>query len=148
MNDWPESGRPSRAGARKLNAWTLIAALVIGVVLSFAFQTWRQTAPDWALGQPGTLHAVFLTNGQAYYGTLERSSYSALVLTKVFYVQISVDPQGNQRISKLMNRTDEDWHAPLRMSIPLDKILFVEVVGPDSRIAKLIAEATKQGKSQ
>ncbi len=143
-----EGDPPARAGVRKLNVWALIAALLVGMALSFAIQTWRQATSDWALGPVGAVHAVFLTNGQAYYGTLERLSPSALVLTKVFYVQISVDPQSNQRISKLMNRTDEDWHAPLRMSIPLDKILFVEVVGPDSRIVKLIAEATKQGKSQ
>ena len=100
---------------------------------------------DLGLGPAGRLHAVMLVNGQVYYGTLARDTGDALVLEDVFYVQVTADAQSQQRTNRVMRRSETDWHGPDRMAIPRDKIVFVEPVGTQSQLAKLIAEAkTKQ----
>jgi hypothetical protein len=128
--------------------WAILASLGLGfiIALCLAIQTWRQLVPDLALGSKGTLHAVMLNDGQIYYGNLEAVTANALVLTQVFYVQTSLDEQTKQRVNKLVSRTREDWHGPLKTTIPLDKILMVEVVGPNSTVAKLIHDANAQAK--
>jgi hypothetical protein len=122
-----------------------VAALAIGLVIAVALatQTWRSDSGhlEPGLGPIGALHSVLLTNNQVYYGTLEKVGSDFIVLTRVFYVQVT-DPKSNERTNKLVERASSDWHAPTQMMVPLDKIIFVEVVGPESSVAKLIAQAT------
>jgi hypothetical protein len=78
--------------------------------------------PNFQVGPRGTRLSVLLTNGQIYYARLAGITRSAVVLDHVFYVDVSVDPKINQRANKLVNREENDWHGPVRMSIPLDKV--------------------------
>ncbi len=123
----------------------IVGALVLGLVIAVALavRDWRGNEQGLAggLGPIGTLHSVLLANNQVYYGTLEKVGPSYIVLTRVFYVQVVTDPKTNERVNKLVERATNDWHAPLSMTIPVEKILFVEVVGPESSVAKLIAQA-------
>jgi hypothetical protein len=132
---------PRLWGFRRL---AVIAALAIGLVIavSLALQTVRLfERPQLGLGPVGTLHSALLTNGQVYYGTLQQVAPNYIVLSRVFYVQSSLDEKTGARSNKLVDRAATDWHGPSSMSIPLDKIVFIEVVGPGSTVAKLIAEA-------
>jgi hypothetical protein len=130
---------PRTWGFRRL---AVIAALLIGSVIaaSLALQTTRLfERPQFGLGALGTLHSALLTNGQVYYGTLQQVGPNYIVLSKVYYVQTTADDKTGARTNKLIDRAATDWHAPLSMTIPIDKIVFIEVVGPDSTVAKLIA---------
>jgi hypothetical protein len=100
---------------------------------------------DFGLGSPGMLHAVTIVGGPVFYGFLDRTTRDAVVLTDVYYVQITPDAQSNQRVNKLVRRADADWHGPEKMSIPYDKIVLVEIVGPRSTVAKLVSEAKAKG---
>jgi len=62
-------------------------------------------------------------------------------LSQVFYVQVTADEKIGERTNKLIERRTNDWHAPSRMTIPTDKIVFIEEVGTDSQVAKLIAQS-------
>jgi hypothetical protein len=46
-------------------------------------------------------------------------------------------------MNKLVSRQQNEGHPPTRMSLPFDKIEFVEVVGGGSTVATLIAEAKR-----
>ena len=81
-----------------------------------------------------------LANGQVYYGEFVESDANHLRLTNVYYVQSTVDPQTQQAGNRLVSRRKADWHAPLWMTLPLDKVLMVEAVAPDSRLAQLVKE--------
>jgi len=61
-------------------------------------------------------------------------------LSDVYYVQTGLDPSNNQRNNRLVSRQQADWHAPLRTTFPADKVMMVELVGPDSQLAQLIAQ--------
>jgi hypothetical protein len=87
--------------------------------------------------------AVLPTNGSAYFGRLEGLGTPSPVLSDVFYVQSSQDPQTRQGSNILVKRGKE-WHAPDRMILNSNMIMLVEPVSPGSRVAQLIAQAKNQ----
>jgi len=117
------------------------AASYLAAALFVLLAACSKEARDLGLGSPGSLYAVTIVGGPVFYGFLDRTTPDALVLSDVYYVQISSDAKSNQRVNKLVRRSDTDWHGPEKMSIPYDKVVMVELVGSTSVVAKLIAEA-------
>jgi hypothetical protein len=88
--------------------------------------------------------AVFLTNGQVFFGKLSGAGSDNPRLDDVFYVQTQVNPDTKQTTSVLIRRGKE-WHGPAYMYVNSRSILVIEPVSADSKVAQLIAEAQKQG---
>ena len=98
--------------------------------------------------------AVFLNNGQVYFGHLfgERSQYA--VLKDVFYLQVTQAPQPirpgetpptNINIVKLGG----ELHGPTdEMRINRDQILFIEDLREDSRVSQAINQFTAGTQNQ
>jgi len=86
--------------------------------------------------------AVFLTNGQVYFGKLssERSQY--VVLQDIFYLQVSPlsggeSPDQGANLVKL----GTELHGPAdEMRINRDHILYIEDLRPDSRVVETIRQ--------
>ena len=102
----------------------------------------------WFLGRRAVsmstpYQAVLLTNGSAYFGHLEGLGTPFPILTEVFYVQSSQDPQTKQ-VSNILVKRGKEWHAPDRMILNSNMIVLVEPVSPGSRVAQLIAQAKNQ----
>lgn len=91
---------------------------------------------------PAAYYAVLLNGGQAYFGKLEDQGNGYVTLNEVYYVQTRVNPENKETTSALVKRGKE-VHAPARMMLNAASIQYVEPVGADSQIAKLIAEANK-----
>ncbi len=87
--------------------------------------------------------AVFLDNGQAFIGMMEKAGSHYPVLKDVFYIQRQEDPKTKEVRSILVKRGSE-WHGPDQMYINASHIVFIETVSPDSRVAKLITGAKGQ----
>ena len=83
--------------------------------------------------------AVFLDSGVSFFGKLEGYGADYPVLTSVFYVQSSTNPETKQVTNTLVKRGKE-WHAPDRMVINARHIVFVEPVTAGSTVANLIAQ--------
>jgi hypothetical protein len=88
--------------------------------------------------------AVFMANGQVFFGKLSGLGSEHPRLDDVFYVQQQVNPEAKQATSVLIRRGRE-WHGPAYMVLNARSILLIEPVGTDSKVAQLIAEAQKQG---
>lgn len=88
--------------------------------------------------------AVFLANGQVFFGKLSAAGSDYPRLDDVFYVQTQVNPDTKQTASVLIRRGKE-WHGPSYMHLNARSILLIEPVGEDSKVAQLIVEAQKQG---
>lgn len=103
----------------------------------------------WVVSHPRTIkfnqtyQAVLLTNNQVYFGKLEGYGTENPVLTEVYYVQSSMNPQTREQQNVLTQRGKE-WHSPDRMYINPKQIVIVEPVGPNSRVAELIKELKLQ----
>ena len=65
------------------------------------------------------------------------------VLSDGLYIVPQTDPTTKQSKNILVKRGKE-LHAPDRMYLNANSILFVEPVGADSKVAQLISEASKQ----
>ncbi len=123
---------------------TKITLVVLGLVsalslATLAWSSWEDTRSHRVIehGQVGTLCSVLLVNGQVYYGILRNVRPGAIELANIYYVQSF--PQANgQTENRLVNRQKNDWHSPELMAIPNDKVMMLEVVGAQSRLAKLI----------
>jgi hypothetical protein len=83
---------------------------------------------------------VLLSNGAVYYGKLAGYGTSHPMLTDVFYILSKTDPNSKQVTNVLVKRGKE-LHGPDRMYLNASQIIFVEPVGPDSKVAQLINEA-------
>jgi hypothetical protein len=86
--------------------------------------------------------AVFLDNGQVFFGKISDTGSSFLTLRDVFYVQTLVE-QEKKKTANLLIKRGSEWHNPDSMRINVRHILVIEPVGPDSRVAQLIREAKK-----
>ena len=88
----------------------------------------------------GEYQAVFLDNGQTYFGKLDSKSGEFLNLTDVFYLQANTaanSPQGGLALSKL----GTEAHAPEdKMSINKSHVLFIENLKSDSKVVQAIQQ--------
>ena len=91
------------------------------------------------LSFPTEYQAVFLDNGQVFFGRLKDDGSSYLTLWDVFYIKQQASPDKKEAQSILVKRGSE-WHAPGFMRINTRHIIYIEPVAPDSRVALLIRE--------
>jgi hypothetical protein len=84
--------------------------------------------------------AVLLTNGSVYFGHLQGYGGRNPVLTDVYYIVTQANAASKQSNNVLVKRGKE-LHAPDRMYLNPNALLFVEPVGPNSKVAQLIAQA-------
>jgi len=87
--------------------------------------------------------AVVLINNSVYYGKLSGWGTSNPVLTDVFYIVSKTDPD-SKKVSNILIKRGKELHGPDRMYLNPSQIILVEPVGADSKVAQLIAEASKQ----
>ena len=93
---------------------------------------------------PGTEYqAIFLANGQVFFGKLENANSEYPLLKDAFYIQTQTDPTTKQTRSVLIKRGNE-LHGPDKMYLNSKHIVVIESVGPNSKVAQLIKEAKAQ----
>ncbi|MGD0216631.1 MAG: hypothetical protein ACLPT6_01595 [Desulfobaccales bacterium] len=88
---------------------------------------------------PTEYQAVFLDNGQVFFGRLRDDGSSYLTLRDVFYIKRQAIPDKKEVQSLLVKRGSE-WHAPDFMRINSRHVVLIEPVAPDSQVALLIRE--------
>jgi small nuclear ribonucleoprotein (snRNP)-like protein len=84
--------------------------------------------------------AVLLMNGAVYFGHLQGYGQPNPVLTDVFYIVSQTNPETKQ-VNNILVKRGKELHEPDRMYINASHIVFVEPVGPNSKVAQLIAQA-------
>ena len=134
--DVPEEADVPRRRGGKL----LLAALIIA--LSILGHAWIVTHPR-AVSFDQTYQAVLLSNNNVYFGKLEGYGTENPVLTEVYYVQTSVNPNTKEQ-TNILTKRGKEWHSPDRMYINPKQIVIVEPVGPNSRVSELIKELKLQ----
>lgn len=89
--------------------------------------------------------AVFMTNGQVYFGKLQNPTGTYAKLTDVYYLQVqqAVQPAAENEESSQVSLTKlgSELHGPTdKMHISRDQILFWENLKDDSTVVKAIKE--------
>ena len=131
------SEEPAKSFGRGLGRVACILAGLL-VVLAVGLHIYRYLrGPAIRFSTP--YQAVLLTNGSVYFGHLQAYGTLHPVLTDVFYVVSQTNPETKQVGSVLVKRGKE-LHEPDRMYINPNQIVFVETVGPNSEVARHIAQ--------
>lgn len=126
-----------------VSPWFWVLLLFIVLIVGGVFYTKRSgsndlTQPSGSLLGSSTYQAVFLDNGQVYFGKLDQSSKERYFLTDVFYLQagsVGVDQSANLSLTKL----GSEAHGPEdKMQINPDHVLFIENMKDDSKVVSAI----------
>ena len=127
---------------RDVGRWPLpVRGFFIGLifVIVAAFLLVRDARPAAPVAFTTPYQAVVLMNGSAYFGKLEGYGTPTPVLREVYYIVTQTNPETKQNSSVLVKRGKE-LHEPDRMYLNPAQVLWVEPVGPNSQVAKLIAQ--------
>ena len=91
--------------------------------------------------------AIFMDNGQVFFGKIENAGGTYPLIREVFYIGRQTSPDGKEVKNILVKRGNE-WHGPEYMYINGQHIVVIEPVAANSRVAQLIKEAKAQAPQQ
>ncbi len=140
--------------AKLLTVFLILAAVTfIGVYLSRAVGS--LTSNSAVNGKE--FQAVFLTNGQVYFGKVSKVDSSYVKLTNIYYLQVTAAANGSQTVQPKASDTANqqvslaklggELHGPEdTMFISRQQVLFWENLKSDGKVAKAIADYVAQGK--
>ncbi|HTV66312.1 MAG TPA: hypothetical protein VMD98_11945 [Bryocella sp.] len=125
------SGKPRGSNVVLWSVAGLIIGLLIGHVVTYHMR--RHHPPAFTT----QYQAVLLTNGAVYYGKLSGYGTRNPTMDDVFYIVSKTDPETKQ-VSNVLVKRGKELHGPDKMYLNPNQIVFVESVGPDSKVAQLI----------
>ncbi|HEV2011574.1 MAG TPA: hypothetical protein VGS17_11175 [Candidatus Limnocylindria bacterium] len=113
-------------------------ALAVFVLTFFATQWWDFTLPTLGRAQ---YQAVFLTNGQTYFGRYYDRIGAYAKIEDVYYLQQTQSADPNQPPDTKIVRRGSELHGPApRMVVPRSAVLFVEDLTDASPIAQFMRQ--------
>ncbi|MHB8871388.1 MAG: hypothetical protein ACYC5G_02950 [Candidatus Doudnabacteria bacterium] len=161
MNGQPQMGsaQPMQSQGSSRAPWVVLVIVVVVVlaVLGFLFRD------KLGMGQKSQTklsgyQAVFLTNGQVYFGKVSDMRDKYVTLKDIYYLQVNQQEQlqsgqpaattttSNQQPQLSLVKLGNELHGPDDiMQINRDQILFFEELKADGRVAQAIEEYKKNG---
>jgi hypothetical protein len=124
-----------RGSAAVQIVWVVAGIVVIIAGLLVARNANRTSAVSFST----PYQAVLLTSGAAYFGKLEGYGTPRPILKEVYYIVSQTNPETKQT-SNVLVRRGKELHEPGDMYLNPNQILCVESVGPNSKVAQLIAQ--------
>lgn len=116
-------------------------ALVVFIAALFFTQWWDFTVP--AIGR-APYQAVFLANGQTYFGRYYDRIGAYAKIEDVYYLQQVESTEANAASTTRIVRRGRELHEPgSRMLIPKSAILFIEDLTDASPIAQFMRRDTR-----
>ena len=92
-----------------------------------------------------TYQAVFLDNGQVFFGKIENAESRFPLLRDVYYVQrVEGTEEDKGQVKSMLIKRGSEWHGPDLMYLNSQHIVLIEPVDPDSRVAELIREVNAE----
>lgn len=127
----------------------VIAALVYVGYITKGFGIWKNKTTGTS--QNSEWQAVFLTNGQVYFGKLSGVNSDFVTLKDIYYLQVqkAVQPsdQNSADQSKVsLIKLGNELHGPMdEMKISRTQILFYENLKADGKVVQAIDKYIKEG---
>lgn len=123
----------------------LVISLIIVLGLYFISKYSRFNVLGLA-GDNNNWQAVFLTNGQVYFGKVVKENNKTVVLREIYYLQITqpLQTSGDQQTTPAQNelslvKLGNELHGPKdEMRINAAHVLFIEDLKADSRVVEAI----------
>lgn len=128
---------------------TLIVLLIIVSLIASIFLVTRLTANTSAAGaaKKSQYQALFLTNGQVYFGHIKNVNSGYVKLTDIYYLQVQqqVQPKDNnqsgQQPQVSLAKLGSELHGPEdTMYVSRDQVLFWENLKADGKVTQAIKD--------
>ncbi len=122
----------------------LMFVFIFVVLVTIGFYGYKKLSSKPSI-EPDTYYAVFLTNGQVYFGKPESMTRDELVLIDVYYLQLSgdatavatADPLSEPKFALV--KLGKEIHGPVdTLYINRDNVLFYEQLRKDSQVVTSI----------
>lgn len=126
-----------------------VVVIVILVVAFLAFWGWKQMAGGSSSFVKGNQYqALFLTNGQVYFGKLSNVDDKYVKLSDIYYLQVQQTVQPAQQQTNQNNnpqvslaKLGSELHGPEdTMLVNRDQVLFWENIKDDGKVVQAIKE--------
>lgn len=147
--DMRDSG--GRSGSKL--PWVILALVVVVLVVLgvlFRDKLFQGQDKNTPAGTPSGYQAVFLTNGQVYFGKLTNAMSEYVTLEDIYYLQVTQPPlQGSQTNTQATQaqpqlslvKLGQELHGPVdSMQINHEQILFYEDMKEDGRVMQAIRQ--------
>jgi len=129
--------------------WLVVIVIVVVIVLGGLFLISKYSRFNvLGLSSNGDWQAVFLSNGQVYFGKVVKSSSKEIVVQDIYYLQVTQalqrsgqqqDAQDTQQSELSLVKLGNELHGPTdEMRINRDHVLFTEDLKNDSRVVEAI----------
>lgn len=147
-------------GSRSKMPWMILAVVVIIVLAVLGYLFRDKLSGSGATPALSGYQAVFLTNGQVYFGKLSDADSAYVSLRDIYYLQVNqqLQPDGStqtaaqQQAAAAANpqlslvKLGNELHGPAdAMKINRDQILFYEDLKNDGKVAQAIVSYQKNG---
>lgn len=127
----------------------VIIALAYAIYATKGFGLWKSKTDSF---KTGNWQAVFLSNGQVYFGHLGGLNSQFVDLNEIYYLQVQkpIQPKSDSDTGKLtLVKLGNELHGPVdKMSINRDQILFVEDMKEDGKVVQAIKRYIEKGPDQ
>lgn len=129
---------------RLLNIFIIVIVIFIIFILIFSFfgdkTKTKKREISW--------QAVFLTNGQVYFGKISEEDEREIILRNIYYLRTAESfQQGKEPVEFSLIKLGEELHGPVdEMRINRNHILFLESLRNDSRVVQAIRKHLTQSK--
>ena len=142
--------QPRRSNGSKA-PWIVlvIAILVLLAVVGYLFRD-KFTNKAVTTQKSSGYQAVFLTNGQVYFGKISNAGADYVTLKDIFYLQVNqqlqsgsaaTQQQSDQQPQLSLVKLGNELHGPVdSMQINRSQILFYEDMKSDGKVAEAIAQ--------
>lgn len=141
-----DSARPkAKSVAKPLFLVLVILALIAGGYYYFFYM---KTSPVYFDANASEYYAVFLTNGQVYFGIPMEPRKGEFAIRDVYYLQVTGDNDAQAELNEtrftLAKLGQRELHGPTdKLFINRDNILFYEQLRKDSRVVASITDSKK-----
>ncbi len=142
---------PEKSKSKKRIIISVVLLALVAVVLLLGYYMWQNGGLNWKLPtllSANAYQAVFLSNGQVYFGHAANLNANYVELRDVYYLQVSqvLQPAANkktpatpQQSISLAKLGISELHKPKdEMKINRSQILFIEDLEDSSQVVKAI----------
>jgi len=126
----------------------ILYAIVIIALIYLAYTTKFFGLMKNSGTQKGKYQAVFLTNGQVYFGKVTNMGAKTVTLEDIYYLQVQqVQPQSKDQQGKLtLIKLGNELHGPEdKMTINVDQVLFWENLKDNGKVVEAIKRYQAEG---
>lgn len=137
--------------SKKGLVWTIVIAVLVIALAVGGWFVWSQSKNSGTGIDTSRYQAIFLVNGQVYFGKLSDFNEKSFKLTSIYYPQ--AQSTGDEEESSTQNngsggiqliRLGDEVHGPeSEMFVSKEQVLYYENLKSDSKVSQLIQQNEK-----